>query len=248
MSKEACFGLVWGSSNAENRSVSSERYEQLHDLLAGYESSILKLESDLQECQGALPGMETTAAEMTPLLPDRAGFARERSIRLMHRTARLHKLFGEFRKEFQILHRHMDKIRRDARLTLIPLPEERKEVRKADYTLFRLGDMSFCVMDRPVRVEQDVSVSNKIADATLDLFPGRDTISIFAPGKSRLGLLYFGEGKTEQAIWFEEMLEPVIESSHMVQLQPAGVAHPRVRGKFRFRGVDYYVVTLSDTE
>ena len=228
--------------------MSSERYEQLHDLLAGYESSILKLESDLKECQGALPGMETTAAETTPLLPDRAGFARERSIRLMHRTARLHKLFGEFRKEFQILHRHMDKIRRDARLTLIPLPEERKELRKADYTLFRLGDMSFCVMDRPVRVEQDVSVSSKIADATLDLFPGRDTISIFAPGKSRLGLLYFGEGETERAIWFEEMLEPMIESSHMVHLQPAGVAHPRVRGKFRFRGVDYYVVTLSDTE
>ncbi len=223
--------------------MSAERYEQLHDLLSSYESAILRVESELQACQRALPEIENTAAEIGPLLPARASFARERSIRMLQRTARLHEIFDTFRREFGVLHRQVDKIRRDGRLTLIPMPEEKPGVQaEADYTLIRLGQMHFCVFARPREILRNRPVS--AAPGPDELFPGPESLELFAPGRSHLNQMIFETPEGTLGVWFEEELQPVLEATNRVQVESAGT-HPRIRGKFKFRGVDYYVLRVD---
>ena len=172
-------------------------------------------------------------------------------------TLGLHTLFESLRKDAGILHRHVSKLRRDAEIVLLPsLPEAAPQVAAeeaplpaGDYILFRLGNMRFCIFERPESVLRGLSWRDPYGlPPNADPFPGRESIEVFAGHTDILSALVFPErGGVRHCVWFEEILPSIIKRENRVQLVPAGAGHPLIKSKFRFRGQDYYVVRFETT-
>lgn len=243
--------------------MSAERLVQLHDLSGQVERSLLEIERLLKEPESLVADLASAAGEMHRLLPPR-GFARERALRLTRNTMGLHEIFATFRRDCALMHKQLNKIRRDAEAVLLPpapppLADEESGAetgmesemsplyRNADYTLLRLGSMRFCIFDRPIEVRRGVAVHRRGEDfAHMEFFPGDESIDYFAPNRDELNVAVF-EGNRDQlhAVWFDELLVPIISRENRVQVGSPGVMHPLVRGKFRFKGLDYYILRFK---
>jgi len=234
-----------------------DRLQQVLDLLNAYEQSILRLEEGLQPLEREIPPAAACVRELIELLPAHRGFARERALRVQRATLGLHTLFESLRKDAGILHRHVSKLRRDAEIVLLPsLPEAAPQVAAeeaplpaGDYILFRLGNMRFCIFERPESVLRGLSWRDPYGlPPNADPFPGRESIEVFAGHTDILSALVFPErGGVRHCVWFEEILPSIIKRENRVQLVPAGAGHPLIKSKFRFRGQDYYVVRFETT-
>ncbi|MCE9597488.1 MAG: hypothetical protein K8S54_05930 [Spirochaetia bacterium] len=243
--------------------MSAERLVQMHDLSSQFEKKLLEIERLLKEPESLVAELASSAGEMHKLLPPR-GFARERALRLTRNSMGLHEIFANFRRDCGIMQKQLAKIRRDAEAVFLPpapppLPDEEPGAetgmesemsplyRNADYTLLRLGTMRFCIFDKPTEVRRNVAVHRRGEDfARMDFFPGDESIAFFSPHRDELNVAIF-EGNNDElhAIWFEELMPPIIARENRVQVGSPGVSHPLVRGKFRFKGMDYYILRFK---
>lgn len=243
--------------------MSAERLVQFHDLGSQFEKGLLELERLLKEPESLVADLATRAGEVHRLLPPR-GFARERALRLTRNAMGLHQIFENFKKDCALMHKQLNKIRRDAEAVFLPpapppLADEEPGAetgmesemsplyRNADYTLLRLGTMRFCVFDKPLEVKRSIAIHRRGEDfARMDFFPGDESIDFFAPNREELNVAIF-EGNRDQlhAVWFDELLTPIIARENHVRIGSPGVAHPLVRGKFRFKGLDYYILRFK---
>jgi len=239
--------------------MSGKRLVELYDHVSAFEAGLLEMEKLLREPELQLRDLASRAGDIQAILPSHRGFARERALRMTRLTVGLHTHFQKMRREFGILHRQISKIKRDGEALFLPSFREpgaqpvaesdtpMQTYGSADYVLLRLGTMRFCIFDHPIETLRDVRIADarsEIPDA--DFFPGFESIDFFAPGKERLNLAIFRSVNGKRpAIWFEENLPPIISKENRVQIGSAGIPHPLIRGRFKFKGADYYILRVD---